>query len=355
MSSPTPSIHLVEPGGRGGVYQHTLGLAIALREAGVDEIMIHTAEDAEDRHPAVLHCPCMRWSRCLPSGVRQAATAVGFLARTLPHLVRTAASAGLVHVQGLFGYELTTLLVASLRVRGVRVAFSPHNTFARSGSAHHEHAIRIAARQASVVFGFSHSDVQRLASWGADAIDSPLILHLPDPPSSRIEHWRARYGTTPAALLAGQVRADKRPDLFLEACALAGVTAAVVGPAHDGEALLAQASDRFDVRVVRADDYVPLQEFAAAVRAADVVVASHAVGSVSGPLALASEFGVRSVTFDVGGLGETAGTVADGDDAASLASAIRMALASPPPPPVVLRREAARQHLIGYRQAGWPG
>jgi glycosyltransferase involved in cell wall biosynthesis len=341
-------VHLVEVGGRGGVFHHTLGVGRALRDAGVD-VLVHTAADAEALDDGLPRCACMHWSRRPPRGVRQGITAIRFLVHTCRHLVRTGAPDDTFHIQGLFGNQLTAWLILRLSHRGRRVAFSPHNTFARSGRRIDERTIAWMCRRVGVVFVFSRSDEERLASIGVNAVFVDLVHHMPQPAPAVLTRWNERFGRRPVALLAGQVRADKRPDVFVRACRQAGVTPAVVGPSHDGEALLGDMGGVDDV--VRVDGYLPLEEFVAAVMTCDVVVATHAVGSVSGPLAFAADLGVRTVAPSVGGLAELVTVEVQGDTSADFARAITVALSRPAPSPRC-SQHSAEEHLEGYRRIG---
>lgn len=331
------------------MYHHTIGVGESLQARGVD-VLLHTAVDAEKLDDDVPRCRCLDWSRRPPSGVRQPITATRFLTRTCPHLVRSVGEHDVAHVQGLYGNQLTAWLIDRLVRAGRPVAFSPHNTFARSGRRIDESTIRWMARRADVTIAFSDDDADRLREWGANVAVADLVHHVPTPTEAERVEWNDRFDPGPVALLAGQVRADKRPDVFIQACRIAGVTPAIVGPASDGEELVRESARGIDV--IRVDDYLPLSSFVAAVAASDVVVATHRVGSVSGPLAYAGELGVRSVAPAVGGLAERVTAAIDGDDAAAAALAIEKALAGPPPP----RRHfdaVAQQHLDAYRRAGW--
>ena len=350
--SSDPTIHLVEVGGRGGVYHHTLAVGRAL-EADGQRVVVHTAEDAEMLDDGLEKCACMRWSRSLPTGPRQGWTASRFLTQTVPHLVRTVQPADIVHVQGVFGNQLTAWMIDRLVRAHHRVAYSPHNTFARSRRRIDERTIEWMSRRAAVVITFSDDDRRRVLRWGANPIVADLVHHIPTPTEEERADWHQRFSTRPVALLAGQVRADKRPDVFVDACRRSGVTPAIVGPALDGEHLVAGDVRRGDV--IRVDGYLPLSSFVAAVAEADVVVATHAVGSVSGPLSFAVELGVRSVAPQIGGLAEAVTVAAADSTAQGFAGAIQAALDLPAPAPRTYERVAA-DHLAAYRLTGWiPG
>jgi glycosyltransferase involved in cell wall biosynthesis len=344
-------VHLCEPGGRGGIFQHTVAVAEALAGVGV-QVVLHTAQDAELRPEGVRFCPCVHWYRSLPDGLRQGATAARYLLRTVPHLVATTDRAtDVLHLQGTFGRVLYLPILIAARRRGVPTVFSPHNTFVRRGGRPTHAVYRRSLRAAAAVIVFSDDDLGRLAALGLDAHRATLTLHVERPDPEAIAAWRRRYGSGPTALLAGQVRADKRPDIFIAACRLAGVTPAIVGEAHDGEPLVRAAASTSD-RLVRVDAYLPGAEFAAAVAAADVVVASHAVGSVSGPLAFASDLGVRSVAFAVGGLAENVTVSVDpGRGSHGLAEGILDALRAAEPAPRSGADSVADEHVRIYRAA----
>jgi hypothetical protein len=342
-------VHLIEMGGRGGVFQHTLAVASALVAAGVP-VVVHTAEDREATPSIVPTCTCMRWCRSLPSGVRQPITAVRFLVTTLPHLHRRVRGADLAHVQGTFGYSLTWAMLRALR--RAHVVFTPHNSFARSGKPRHLRLLRSMTRQADVVIALVEEDRHVFEGWGVTVSVQPLILDFPRPSAEGITRWRERFGGSPTALLAGQVRRDKQPDIFVAACVQAGVIPVVVGPEADGEGLLQEAGDRLNVSIKRFAGYLPLEDFVAAIAAVDVVVASHEIGSGSGPLAIAAELGCRTATLDVGGFGTHATAVADQPTIAGLSQAIRRAL-SGVPSAVPLSDGAGEQILRAYALSGW--
>jgi glycosyltransferase involved in cell wall biosynthesis len=345
-------VHLFDAGGRGGVFQHAVAVAESLASSGV-QVVMHTATDAEMSAQGVRTCACMRWYRGLPGGVRQAVTAARFVVRTLPHLVRTSRR-GVLHVEGSFDVYLTAMMFFFVRVCRVRAVFSPHNTFVRNGGRVAHWFFRFSLRAARQVVVFSDDDVSRLATFGVASRRATLVHRVIHPSPDDVAAWRARYGTGPVALLAGQVRADKRPDVFVYACMRAGVTAAIVGVAHDGEHLAEAAAAAATGPVVRVDGYLDAADFAAAIAAADVVVASHAVGSVSGPLALAADLGARSVAFDIGGLGEQVTVAVDPSlGTQGLADGIIATLMHQVPVPLSHGGTTAVEHMAVYRSAGW--
>src|SRR3954453_5406306 len=94
-------VHLVEQGGRGGVFQHTVAVAHALAQTGL-EVKLHTARDAEfdPSTPGVTVCRCVEWYR----GRRFRRLMIGarYLGSTLPHLARDIRKQDIAHVQGVW-------------------------------------------------------------------------------------------------------------------------------------------------------------------------------------------------------------------------------------------------------------
>lgn len=344
------TIHIVEMIGHGGIYQHSVAVAAALQSTGA-EVVLHTAEDHETTPSAVPTCTCMKWTRRAPNGLRQPITATRFLLRTVPHMALTARRGDVVHLQGTFGHSLSLILLKSV-TRAIRV-ITPHNSFVRSGRKRHERTLRRIVRAADLVVATVDADLARFRAWNPNVIRHELIHDLAPPTAAAVSQWRQAYGDRPVALLAGQVRADKRPDVFIEACALAAVTPAVVGPRSDGEGLLEAAQTRLGVEVLRFPTFLPLEQFIAATLAADVVVATHSAASGSGPLAFAQELGCRSVAVPVGGLAEQASTVARGMSARDVANAITESLSGARPEPLPLARGVAEQLEDAYAQLGW--
>jgi len=92
-----------------------------------------------------------------------------------------------------------------------------------------------------------------------------------------------------------------------------------------------------------------LQDFTAALAAADVVVAPHERASQSGVLAVAGQLGVATVAARVGGLGELAQRTFISGDVADLSRAIDAQLAAQTDPPRPPDEELAlRVHLDAY-------
>ncbi len=328
------SVHMVEAGGRGGVFQHSLAVAAALQSTGV-EVTLHTAADSEIETSAVTQCRCIRWNRGSHSRrLRQAGTTLRFVTRTLPHLRRSLRRGDVLWVQGLFG--LTPEVITTGRWARVRVVCSPHNTFARDRAAGAHRALRAVLRSADRVLVYSQADADRVAGLGDRVGVVPLAQWLPPVSEERTARWRAAFGPAGhrVALLAGQVRSDKNPDQFVRAVStLPGWRGAVVGEDRGAGSALAALIDATGAPVTTFFDYFPVDDFAAAIAAADVVVAPYAVASQSGVVSLARSLGIPTAVTPVGGLGELATAVSIDGSAEELGRAIvRAAEAGEPVP-----------------------
>jgi glycosyltransferase involved in cell wall biosynthesis len=318
--------------GWGGVFQHTVEMARQLAGRGTTAI-IHTASDHEDLGQlSVEFCGCVRCHRDLRSrSHRAAAIGTDYLGRTLSHLSRQSKD-DVVHVQGLFGSLLYAPTIERLRRTAARAVFSPHNTFSRSGRRYKEATLKWACRRASAVVAFCHADGADLAGWGARPVVCPLVQYVPPDAAELVGAWRDRLhagSPNPVVMVPGQIRPDKGTDAVLRAAALVGqpLTIAVVGEDRGGLSGARQIADRLQLPVNWIIGYQDLADFAAAISAADVVVAPYGRASQSGVLALASQLGTPSIAFPSGGLQEYATFTTARPDGESLASVMNSFLA----------------------------
>jgi glycosyltransferase involved in cell wall biosynthesis len=325
LSTARQTVQLVEQGGRGGVFQHTVALARLLAENGL-QVILHTASDPElDASGAgVTVCGCVDWLRRYPPSLRRPALAARYIGTTLPHLLRETRGA-LVHVQGTWNPPLAALTLAALRSVASRVVFSPHNTFARTGSAIHGRLLRLDLRLADATVVFSEYDASRIGPSMPVHV-SPLIQIVPEHQS--VDAWRSAWEGAPVALFAGQLRRDKRLDRVISAISTMSEPPLLAVVGEDKGAAVEWQTDarRAGVRAHWSIGFQPLERFAAAIAAADVVVCPYEQASQSGVISLASELGVPTVAHRVGGLSETATFAVDSDDRTALARAIECAI-----------------------------
>ncbi|MDQ4096706.1 MAG: glycosyltransferase, partial [Actinomycetota bacterium] len=277
----TRTVHIVEPAGSGGVYQHAASLAAALAREGVP-VVFHTAAAAEEgpadavpRHPCFWHFRGVR-----PRPVRRAAVAAGWLGAGVPSCLARFRRGDVVHVEGWFRPPLLLPLVVGAKARGCLVALSPHTTFNRRGRRGNEWLMRRMARTADVVFAFSAPDRRRVEGWGVPAVQVPMVLDPPRPSADLVDGWRRRWradGERRIVLFAGQIRPDKGLDLLVRAAAgwPDHVVLAVVGEDLGALAPALRLAKDLGVSPHVDEGYQPIERFVAALAAADVVACPY--------------------------------------------------------------------------------
>lgn len=320
------TIHMLEPGGRGGVFQHSVAVADLLADTG-REVILHTAGDAELQPERATFCGCVSWERWRPDdSLRRAIVLWRYLTRTVPHLARLLDEDDALHTQGRFKPGLLALPLLAARVRGARTVASPHNLFERDKRRIGRVSLRAELKLAQAVLVFSDADRARAAQIGSQAQAIPLLMRVPAVQRARVESWRAGWGASREAKIAlcpGQVRPDKRHDLAVRALAElpSSWKLAVVGEDLGAGEKMLRLADRLGVEVIWNDAYVQADDFVAAIAAADIVLCPYEVASQSAVLAMARQLGVPSVASDVGGLGELATATADPADPRRFAAA----------------------------------
>jgi glycosyltransferase involved in cell wall biosynthesis len=270
--------------------------------------------------------------------------------------VRAVRRGQVFHFEGEFKSVLVSLALALERLRGGRrVVLSRHNTFARSGRRIDELMMRLDARLAHAIIVFSRHDADRIAALGGHPVVSPLAQYAPPVDSEARARWRSRWGADgrPVLLFAGQIRRDKRLDLAIEVSARLGQdhVLAVVGEDKGDLERCRRLANEQRVSASWTVEYVELDEFVAALAAADVVLCPYDRGSQSGILALARIVGARTVASDVGGFGELATAVAPPGDAAAFARTIDEVLTRRPEAGD-METDVVRTHLQAYGMEG---
>jgi glycosyltransferase involved in cell wall biosynthesis len=177
---------------------------------------------------------------------------------------------------------------------------------------------------------FSVHDAERVERGRGNAVVSPLAQHTRAVDPDAVSRWRERWdaGDRPVLLFAGQIRHDKRLDLAIAASAQLGRdhVLAVVGEDKGDVGRCRRLAGELGVEVSWTVAYLPLDDFVAALAAADVVVCPYDRASQSGVLAVTRKVGTRSVASAVGGLSELATATTPPGDAAGLARAVNRAL-----------------------------
>ncbi len=361
--APNGEVHLLEPTGFGGIFQHTCALALLLHADGV-VVTLHTSAQHEAVELGdVKVCRCIWWPHDRPNTkARRALIAARLLTGGLRHLDRAAPPGSTVHVEGgTASGLLTALTLLAARRRGRHVVYSPHNTFSRRNPVDAA-MLHLCLQLSDQAIGYSHADVATLNSAGIEARFSPLIQLVPLPTDEAKADWRRRWDVPEggkAVLFAGQIRPDKRLDILVRSAAAwpADRRLAVVGQDRGAWDDCLALADELGVEVSATLGFASLDDFTAAIAAADVLVAPYERASQSGVLSIARQVGVPSIASDIGGLGELADRTVPMHDVEALTEAIDEQLQAPPPTARLLDEElalAAHRGAYGQRSARTP-
>jgi glycosyltransferase involved in cell wall biosynthesis len=316
---------MIEQGGRGGVADYTEELTRALAAEGW-QVVLATAEDHRYRpasgvtiHPLFHY---VRGRTRLARAVRRAglgpiANGLRFLL-AIPPLVALGRKADLAHSQGWEFAPLGLVAIACLRLAGVPVVQTSHNTFERGRAFDRTHAwlARLAAR--TIVH--TEADLARVPSTADGRV--AVIPHgeygalARSGGSADRDAARAQLGIAPEApvtLLFGRLRMDKGLGDLLAALPRLPRLHLLIGGEEDG-ALAAASAQLADpalaARVTVREGYLDMRAAATLFAATDTVVLPYPVASQSGVLLLAYGFHRPVVAYPVGGLGEA---VLDGE------------------------------------------
>jgi glycosyltransferase involved in cell wall biosynthesis len=333
-----PEVHLFEPTGYGGVFQHVCRLALALNRHGLT-VTLHTGHEHETIPlDGVTMCDCSWWPRPTGAGrirvtARKVAIARRLATRTVPHLAGAPPAGSVVHVQGVAATgALNLLTLVAVRRAGHRVVYSPHDVFSRRGAVDGM-LLRRAYRVPHAIVVHSHADARRLNDVGVQVHVSPLVQLVPTPSEGDQQNWRREWrakGSDTVVLFAGFIRPEKRLDVLVESARgwPPGRRLAVVGPDRGGWTRCDDLAKKYAIDIAARLEFVDLPKFTAAIAAADVVVVPSERASQSGVLVLARHLRTPTVAADVGGMGELASRTFAAGDADDLSRAIQTVLSN---------------------------
>jgi glycosyltransferase involved in cell wall biosynthesis len=338
----------VETIGYGGVAQYTAELGEALARLGHTVDVVTSAEHQYGEVAGVRVHPAVVWERGrsraggLLRRLRLGPVVNAFrFVRIVPRTVRMARRSGVLHIQGPYFLPLFALLAVLARLAGVRVVYTPHNLFMRTGPQFPRTRALIFRCSAGIVLHV-RTELDQLPAWAArKARVIPLgtfrRFARADDAALRADA-RRRFGFEDGhlvALLFGQMRRDKGiRDLLAAAEQVPEVAVLIAG--HEAGGLAASrdllASPALQGRLTVREGYQSSDEVAAAFAAADVSVHPYSRASQSGAALLAYGFDTPIVVYPVGGLpdlvedGET-GWVTARTDVAALAETFRAIIA----------------------------
>jgi len=362
---------MIEQGGRGGVADYTAQLTRALAAEGC-QVKLATAEDhlyepvAGVTTYGVFHY--VRGRSRLARVVRRLglgpiANGLRFLL-AIPRLVRLGRGCDIAHTQGWEFLPLGLVAIVCLRLAGVSIGQTSHNTFWRRRPL--ERTYRWLARLTA--FTIVHTEADRAGVPSAAAGRVAVIPHGEYGALARAgglldrDAARAQLGIAsdaPVTLLFGQLRVDKGLGDLLTAMLALPDLRLLVGGQEDGALAAASAqlaNPAIAGRVTVCEGFLDMREAARLFAAADTVALPYLAASQSGVLLLAYGFHRPVVAYPVGGLveavvdGET-GWICARPDADALAATL--AAAAEAGWPECRRRGEAGARLADERFA-WP-
>ena len=320
-----PRVLMVEQGGRGGVADYTSELTRALGAKGFQVCLATAADHRYQPAPGVSVCGVFhyvrghtrlaRWAR--RSGLGPLANGARFLL-AIPRLVRLSRRAEIVHSQGWEFDPLGLLAIACLRLTGVPVVQTSHNTFPRDffAARHRGHhgTDRALARLTTRTIVHTQADLARTPPEA----DGRVVV-IPHGEYGSLahsggtvdrEHARAELGIDadlPVTLLFGQLRPDKGLGDLLAALTRIPRLHMLIGGQETGA--LAAAADQLSSpelagRVTVREGFLDMTEAAQLFAATDTVVLPYKIASQSGVLLLAYGFRRAVIVYPVGGLVE---------------------------------------------------
>jgi glycosyltransferase involved in cell wall biosynthesis len=317
---------LIEPGGRGGVFQHVLALATYLESKGVS-VTIHTARDLEIPYiDSVRICCCFQWNSRKGGFVSKSHFLLLFLIRTLPHLLWSSRKS-IVNIQGLFRYNLYFSYFLLLKIFRRSIIFTPHNLFLRYEDTGLNRAIlNFTLRKSNSVTVFNDGDNALASVLNKKCFKVPLLQYVPKLPEEQLENWSKKMNNPrPKLMLLGQIRHDKGVlDAIMVAKELRKecdlyIVGEDKGAVSDGMNL----ANELGVEVNWIVEYLPINDFIACLLQADLLIFPYKIASQSGVMSIANSLKVPTLAFPVGGLVEYASYLSKESTAISMVDAIK--------------------------------
>lgn len=296
------AVSLLEVGGEGGVFQHSVAVADALARSGVEvKLLTNAHREVDPEQASVVEVFDWHRSRRLRS-LRIVST---FLLRTTFQAVRSNRT---VWVQGTFKIWLTAYSLLILRLTGRRLLFSPHNLFARSGRRSQKLGLSVCLRLAPHIIVYNRADLDLLThAYPRKRVSLlPLLQYTPQLTEADLSPWREMiraHGIRVAAI--GQIRSDKNLPMLMDACAAANLPLLIAGKSVKAAQREVDAA-AVGKPVVVIDRYLGLKEIASLASAVGLIALPYSVASQSGAAVLAKAYGATVVARDVGGLSEQA-------------------------------------------------
>lgn len=295
-------IHLVEFGGRGGVFQHTLALAQRLGRRGFD-VIVHTAKNPELNPTNATVCFCFDWQR-EKYFLRNFAILRFFIFRTLPHLMHLR-HGEVVWVQGIFKTPLTLMLIMCLRLCQQKVAFSPHALRARGRGFLGNLFLNLSIRMSNVVIVYNSKDKDSLDSKNIKNLSVHLYQYVPDDYQPFKTQWNNLLDQEKIKIgCIGQLRIDKNYALVISVADFLGAQAVIVGEDVGAATRILEILESSQGNHFYREEYLSIESLVGLLSTLDVVMLPYNFASQSGIAEISSILGVPVVSRDQGALGE---------------------------------------------------
>lgn len=307
---------VLEFGGMGGVYQHSLALVLVLDQLGY-EVTLLTSLPPEFADTRVDIRRALAARRGSPAGkMFRLARDLAAMFMRIPQLPQV------VWVQGSFVTPITLVYVLALRLCRKSVILSPHNLFSRHGGVVSQWLLDRLLKLANTLVAYNSTDAEtmRRAFGHTRVLELPLLQYAPTVPAAAMERWRRYVLQNNIALCGlGQIRPDKNYELLASACDQSNLTLLIAGSDTKGglAALRKYIDDHRLKRVIILEEYLKLEDLVAIACAVGTVALPYSIGSQSGVAALVRRYGVRTIGTSVGGLSSQVDVVVDslGQDA----------------------------------------
>ena len=318
-------LEIIEPGGFGGVYQHSVALAARVEEL-FEKVTIHTSKSPEIIIGGAFQiCECFNWFRSDKKYKRKIRFSLYFIFKTWPHLMWKARNS-FVNLQGISIPIMSLIMVIGFRTLRHKVVYTPHNLFARDKGKIAQLILKACIAFSSLIITFSKSDTKYLNDKNIECFPAPLFMPKYPLDPGRVNLWekRIRKNGKITLLMAGQLRLDK--GLFdLEELMLnmgESYILAVVGKSTTAEAevILNRLKKQDNIMVI--DEYLDFADFYTLISISDYVLLPYKLASQSGIIELASSLNVPTISYPVGALWERATYITENPNPQSMAKTI---------------------------------
>ena len=293
-------LHVIEPLGSGGIYQHAVAFSNYLSENGFS-IVLHTTHDYEETESVKFRvCGCFRNFHQESWILRNTMRFSSFCLRTAPHLW-VSSYGRYINLQGNAHPLLTLLIGMILRIRSHGIVYTPHNLFERNRQWSGKLVRKCIIKCSRLVIVFNKVDQRLLSKESVPTVRLPLLMPHVEPNDNLIEKLKRNLQDEhlKVFLFAGQMREDKGILDLLEIANLLrnyGILL-VVGKAIDqmGYETIKRLEKEPNCRVY--EGFYALSDFLAFFEIADCLLLPYHIVSQSGTVAYARRVNLPTIGY----------------------------------------------------------